>query len=126
MRLLASTAILALALGCTGTSSPVIEAAPLPDTHDTAGPYVVHARVFDDREVTKVELVWRLRGAGSFAREAMADAGEDLWRGEIAGAAAGATVEWRVEAVDSDGNRASEPPPLQSGEPRFYSFRVLP
>lgn len=113
-----------LLCACTGTGAPSVEAGIILDTHDTHGPYPVLARAFDDRGVDRVELVWKLDGADGFVRERMKKQGEDLWRGEIAGAAAGATVLWMVEAVDTDANRAAAPPPDANGL-QWFSFRVL-
>lgn len=113
-------------LSCTGIEAPEVEASVVSDTHDTHGPYAVLARAFDDRSVSSVDLIWKLEGSPNFVRADMEHLGDDLWKGQIAGAAAGATVKWMVEAIDSDGNRTMEPSAHASGELRWFEFKVLP
>jgi len=99
--------------------------APLGDTQDENGPYVVTAQVVSQTSatVTAVDLTWR-RDGGPWTTVAMTPTGNpDEWRGGIPGQASPAVVEYYLEATDSAGRRRWLPDGLAPGDAAF-SFRV--
>ena len=130
-----------LATGCAGAEPPFVQVTRLSDTRDTLGPYQVRVVAIDDREVASVQLYYRSEAVAGAAAVPLERSGEDTFEGEIPGFPPGTTVHYFVEAVDSDGHAAYDPPEARFGDARCiessspdgpppdagaaYCFRVL-
>ncbi len=73
----------------------------LGDTEDVVGPYTVTAAITDREALDPAALLlhWRVDG-GPWQQTALASAGGDLWTADIPGQAAGADVDYWLEAGD--------------------------
>ncbi|MFO0984869.1 MAG: M20/M25/M40 family metallo-hydrolase [Planctomycetota bacterium] len=101
-----------------------LQHAALGDQEDSAGPYVVVAKVSSliGTNVTGVTLSWRTGGA--FTDVPMLptkNPGE--WIAQIPGQAAGSTVSYYLNAVDDQGNREWLPDGASAGDATF-TFKV--
>jgi subtilisin family serine protease/subtilisin-like proprotein convertase family protein len=79
-----------------------IDHAPLGDTEDETGPYVVAAQITDrlPLDPSRMHVDWRVDG-GAWLRTPLIDQGGDLWQAEIPGQPAGTLVEYAIAVTDS-------------------------
>ena len=88
---------------------PVIQNPVLPaNTPDPAGPYTVQATVSDDKGLSKVTLFYRT-GAGSYVALAMRSGLSGSYAADIPGQSRGTTIEYYLEATDTDGHVSAYP-----------------
>ncbi|RMG13225.1 MAG: hypothetical protein D6729_15275 [Deltaproteobacteria bacterium] len=116
--LAAALAILVgLALGaCAGVEAPFVEVTPLSDTRDPLGPYTVRAVATDDREIASVRLYHRSDAVADAAVVTLEATGEGIYEGTLPGYPPGTLVHYFVEAIDTDGNAAYDPPTARDGD----------
>jgi len=81
--------------------------APLTTT-DTAGPYVIAARIVDPSTVAAASLVWRV-GDGEYTTTPMVSAGGDQYSAAIPGQPANSQIQYYVTATDGTGQTSSAP-----------------
>ena len=126
-------AVIALTLSTLAACSPqeplVIDAASLPDTTDTQGPYQVTARVSGRLGVDGVVLVWENLTESSVVanRVTMTEDSSGIWSAGIPGQGIGAQVAYHVEATNQSGDVSTEPlagSASQCGDQ--YCFHVVP
>ena len=91
--------------------------APLPDTQNEAGPYVVDADISSwiGATITAARVVYSVNG-GAAVTVAMAPTVGATWSGDIPGQVSPARVSYHIEADDSAGNSVNHP---RSGEHGF-------
>lgn len=106
---------LVLAAGCGQVTPPTVEAAPLGDTRDAIGPYLVSA-VVSGPNVTQVRAYHRAEGAPQAGMVDLKEVEPGRWQGDLPGYPAGTTVHWFVEAEDQDGNVGYAPPEAELGD----------
>jgi hypothetical protein len=80
----------------------------LPDTNDTSGPYAVESQVTDDAAVQTASIRYIVNNQGGFNRVPMSGTG-DTFSGAIPGQPLNTEIRYYVEAVDADGNVATDP-----------------
>lgn len=99
-----------------------LAAAWIPDTTDELGPYPVTINATSNLSapITSATLHYRVGAAGPFTSVAMTPAGGPVWNASIPGAPSPARVFYFVEAADSLGNLAVDPP-LAAAAPQFFS-----
>lgn len=123
-------ALLGALPACSPYEPPVVEAAALPDTLDTNGPYPVAARVAARRSISKVELIWHNAavGPGEAVHVAMAQDDQGVYRASIPGNGRGAVIAYHVEATDLSGDTGYAPPEAATGTRcgAEYCFHVVP
>lgn len=117
-------------LGSESAGFPVVRDLVLPvNTPDASGPYRVAARITDDVRVASASLDYRING-GAFRTVNLTRENGEVFAADLPGQLPGAFVEYRVAAVDDDGNEIQVPSqglPLMrfevlslSGEPVLY------
>ena len=122
----------ALALGlllcaCSPVEAPTVDLSALDDTADTQGPYPVEAHVTSRRSLTRVELVFH-EGDLPAARILMQADELGIFRADLPGFGAGATVSYHVEALDDRDDRGYGPEraAARPGCGAELCFHVLP
>ncbi|MBD3236926.1 MAG: hypothetical protein GF330_09500 [Candidatus Eisenbacteria bacterium] len=80
----------------------------LPNTSDTAGPYVISSTVIEYSDLTTIALRYNVNGSG-WNDVPMSDAGDDLYTAEIPGQAQGSLIKYYLTAEDVVGLEASDP-----------------
>ena len=92
----------------------IIDTEQLPDTTDTAGPYVLRALILDDMTSDRnffdkgILLIFNVDG-GPDQITPMRYSGGQVYRGEIPGQIVGTTVDYRISATDFADNTAIGP-----------------
>lgn len=115
MRPALALALLALT-ACANTEAPTVQAAPLHDTRDALGPYLVSAVAEDNRGVAAVRAYYRAEEAPQAGVVLLDEVDPGRWQGELPGYPGGTTVHWFVEVEDVDGNLAYDPPEAELGD----------
>ena len=90
-------------------STIISDVSVLPNTSNSIGPYSVQARISDDAAVRTASLLYSEDGGRSFNRVPMVMLGTDLYSASIPGQPLGTEVRYYVEAIDADGNIATNP-----------------
>lgn len=86
------------------------------DTNNETGPYTIKASAVDEDTVSSVRLYFRVTGTTSTSDTLdMTGVEAYVYKADIPGAQKNSTVEYKIYATDTDGNRT---------ESRFYSFTV--
>jgi murein tripeptide amidase MpaA len=90
-------------------NSPVITHTPLPDTTNTAGPYVVSADITSPvgLQAGATTLYWQTSGA--WTPVTMINTGGNTWTGNIPGQPDGTWVRYYVETMDTNLHKSSTP-----------------
>ena len=96
---------------------PTIVHAPLGNTGDETGPYVVSATITDASGVVEATVHYSIDGGG-WAAAPLADQGGDVWAGSIPGQPAGSVVDYYVWARDGAD-------PANEATDAVHSFTVL-
>lgn len=101
-----------------------IDHAPLGDTEDSSGPYVVSASVAHTSPITgadAVQLHWRMAGDPSYTDVTMTDLGGDQYEASIPGPGMDATIEYWLSATDDQAVSANLPATAPND---VFSFNV--
>ncbi|MEA1996507.1 MAG: dockerin type I repeat-containing protein, partial [Gemmatimonadota bacterium] len=103
---------------------PQIAVQAYPDTVSEIQAYAIRAAVTDESDLGEVGLYWRVAGAGAgWAKTVMEhEAPGDTFQAAIPGQAAGAIVEYYIQAADSHGNLSFAP---ENAPESFYSFGII-
>lgn len=100
---------------------PTIAHAPLANTADKFGPYVIDATVTDDMGIAEVSLYYSING-GAFSQTQMLCQSGNLYQGSIPGPTqSGDTISYYIEARDSSLNANTTRVPAAPGS---YSFHI--
>ena len=95
----------------------------LPDTDDTAGPYLVDVNFNDFSTITEMHLYYKLNGGGLFeAPLTLVDAPTGLYQGAIPGYPLSTQITYWLEAEDAAGNGSRNPATADT----YFEFAVVP
>ncbi len=113
------------ALAAANWFGPVIDHQPLPDTEDTAGPYVVTAVITDRVGVdpANIWLIYRVNSGGWTTFPLAATGTPDTYAADIPGQPADALVEYYLEASGTNGFASALP---YQGLESAFSFNTGP
>jgi subtilisin-like proprotein convertase family protein len=89
---------------------PRLVHAPIADTEDTVGPYIVTVEVTDRLPLSPAQMWirWRVDG-GAWLSSSLVPSGDGGFAGDIPGQPAGTVVEYYLEVTDSQGVTTREP-----------------
>lgn len=104
------------------TIAPTIESTPLTDTGFSQGPYIITAKVADERKLENVKLLYSVNG-GIENSISMTNTAEDIFEAQISGQRrAGDTISYHIIARDASLNHNQAYYPTTGS----VSFKILP
>ena len=110
---------------CGKIQTQILETSVALNTDDTIGPYQVMAAVVSDQVPLQVKLIYFINNDTSTKQEVeMKQISQDVYQGAIPGQPAGTTIEYYIQALDSEKFTTTDPLDAQQQNGLTYRFRV--